>query len=86
MFDVQSGTSVFFVGANGSGKTRLAVIIEQSAGDQSHRISGHRSLELDPQIAKISEESATLGLRFGVASVGAHLRIVKAIGGAARAQ
>ena len=73
MFDVQSGTSVFFVGANGSGKTRLAVRIEQSAGDQSHRISGHRSLELDPQIAKISEESATLGLRFGVASVGAHL-------------
>lgn len=62
---VASGTSAIFVGANGGGKTRLAVHIENTFQDQAHRISAHRSLSLQPSVAKISEPLALGGLRFG---------------------
>lgn len=32
------GDSTIFVGANGSGKTRLAVFIEKALGEKAHRI------------------------------------------------
>jgi ABC-type molybdenum transport system ATPase subunit/photorepair protein PhrA len=35
-FQVEPGTSLLFVGANGSGKTRLAVKIEDDLGDRAH--------------------------------------------------
>lgn len=62
---VNAGSSVIFVGANGGGKTRLAVMIEESLSLNAHRISAHRALALNPTIAKISEASALRGLRTG---------------------
>lgn len=62
---LQPGTSATFVGANGSGKTRLALLIEQRAGESVHRISAHRALGLNPSVPKISESLALKGLRFG---------------------
>ena len=66
-FDVEPGTSLYFVGANGGGKTRLAVKIEQDLGQRAHRISAHRALSLNPQVPKISTKVASKGLRYGVA-------------------
>ncbi|QEW18344.1 putative ATP-binding protein involved in virulence [Marinibacterium anthonyi] len=63
--ELESGSSTFFVGANGSGKTRLAAQAENQWGDKAHRISAHRSLSLNPTVAKISEQKARTGLRFG---------------------
>lgn len=62
---VEPGASVIFVGANGSGKTRLAVHIEDALGLRGHRISAHRALSLNPAVPKISEKSALFGLRTG---------------------
>ena len=72
-FQVEAGTSLLFVGANGGGKTRLAVKIENDLGDRAHRISAHRALTLNPTVAKISERIALLGLRTGHAHEGASL-------------
>lgn len=63
--DVNTGSSLIFVGANGGGKTRLAVKIEENVGAKSHRISAHRALALNPSIEKISEAQARLGLQKG---------------------
>ncbi len=62
---IEPGSSVVFVGANGGGKTRLAVHIENTFNLNAHRISAHRALTLNPSIAKISEELALYGLRTG---------------------
>ena len=62
---ISSGSAVIFVGANGGGKTRLAVSIENEFQAKSHRISAHRSLSLDPKVEKIPESQALGGLRFG---------------------
>lgn len=64
---IEPGTSVTFVGANGSGKTRLALFIEQTGRERVHRISAHRALGLNPAVPKISENLALNGLRFGYA-------------------
>lgn len=72
-FQVEPGTSIYFVGANGGGKTRLAVKIEDELGDKCHRISAHRALTLNPGVPKVSEKTALFGLRFGYASDGANL-------------
>jgi ABC-type dipeptide/oligopeptide/nickel transport system ATPase subunit len=64
-FQVEPGTSLLFVGANGGGKTRLAVKIEDDLGVQAHRISAHRALTLNPSVPKISERVALQGLRTG---------------------
>lgn len=69
-FQVEPGTSLIFVGANGGGKTRLAVKIEQDLGERAHRISAHRTLALNPSVPKISEQLALIGLRFGYAGAG----------------
>jgi ABC-type branched-subunit amino acid transport system ATPase component len=65
---VEPGASVIFVGANGGGKSRLAVHIEDSLVGRAHRISAHRALSLNPEVAKISEKQAISGLRIGRAS------------------
>ena len=70
--NVEPGSSIVFVGANGGGKTRLAVKIEDALGVNAHRISAHRALTLNPAIAKISEAQALAGLRTGNPSPNAH--------------
>lgn len=67
--DLKPGASTFFVGANGSGKTRLAAQAESQWGARAHRISAHRSLSLNPAVAKISEQKALNGLRFGYSDI-----------------
>lgn len=62
---IEPGSSVVFVGANGSGKTRLAVFIEDAAGTDAHRISAHRALKLNPAVPKIRGADALRKLRFG---------------------
>ena len=66
-FPVSRGSTTTFCGANGSGKTRLAVHIEQQLGLAAHRISAHRALSLNPNVPKIPEREALSGLRTGVA-------------------
>lgn len=65
---LESGTSTILVGANGAGKSRLAVFLEESGGERVHRISAHRALDLRPEVPKIRESQALKGLRFGYAS------------------
>lgn len=62
---IDLGSSVVFVGANGSGKTRLAVFIEDAAGEGAHRISAHRALNLNPAVPKIRGVEALRKLRYG---------------------
>lgn len=62
---VETGGSAIFIGANGGGKTRLAVLIENAIGDRAHRISAHRALTLNPDVAKMPERIALAGLRTG---------------------
>lgn len=64
-FEIETGSSLFFVGANGSGKTRLAVKIEEQLELNAHRISAHRALNLNPGVYKISELGASSLLRTG---------------------
>lgn len=64
-FALEGGTSLLFVGANGCGKTRLAVKIEKDLELKAHRISAHRALNLKTSVEKISEEEALRGLRIG---------------------
>lgn len=59
------GETVIFVGANGGGKTRLTVHIEDELKDAAHRVSAHRALMMNPEVQKISERQALSGLRFG---------------------
>ncbi|WP_368940080.1 AAA family ATPase [Proteus mirabilis] len=65
---IEAGSSIIFVGANGSGKTRLSTVIENNLLLNAHRISAHRALTLDPNVAKISERTALMGLRTGYAN------------------
>lgn len=66
---LEQGSTTFFVGANGSGKTRLAAHAENIWGEHAHRISAHRSLSLNPTVNKTSERDALNALRFGHALV-----------------
>lgn len=71
--EVRQGSSLIIVGANGGGKTRLAVKIEENSGSAAHRISAHRSLALNPGVAKISELRSLAALRTGIDSLQAGL-------------
>lgn len=64
-FKISSGNSLYFIGANGGGKTRLSVEIEKSSPDNVYRISAHRALSLNPEISKITEENALKELEKG---------------------
>lgn len=70
---IDHGSSAVIVGANGSGKTRLAVFIENGFQLRAHRISAHRALNLNTAVPKIAERVALLGLRTGLASESAKL-------------
>lgn len=61
-----AGQTTIIVGANGSGKTRLAVWIEQQLGATAHRIAAHRALSLNPEVAKISQKASEFALRTGL--------------------
>ena len=63
--ELRSGLSTIIVGANGSGKTKLAMKCEEQLETNVHRISAQRMLALDPEIAKISESAALSHLRYG---------------------
>ncbi len=65
---IHPGSSAVFVGANGGGKTRLAVWLESHLGPKAHRISAHRALTLKSNVPKINERHALLGLRTGAAT------------------
>lgn len=62
---LRAGMSTIIVGANGSGKTRLAMECERQADSAAHRISAQRMLALDPTIEKIGEQAARSELRYG---------------------
>ena len=62
---LETGSTITFCGANGSGKTRLAVHLEDQLGLIAHRISAHRALALNPRVPKISEQDALANLRTG---------------------
>ena len=64
-FPLSRGSTSTFCGANGSGKTRLAVHIEQQLGFKAHRISAHRALSLNPRVRKVPEAEALSSLRTG---------------------
>ncbi|MDQ0653336.1 AAA family ATPase [Pseudomonas cedrina] len=66
--ELRAGLSTIIVGANGSGKTKLAMECEKQLGEIAHRISAQRMLAFDPEIEKISEERARNQLRSGAAT------------------
>lgn len=49
---LKAGKTTIIIGANGSGKTRLAVYLEEQLGEKAHRIAAHRALSLNPNIEK----------------------------------
>lgn len=65
--ELQAGTSTIIVGANGSGKSRLAIECERQLEATAHRLSAQRMLALDPSIQKVGEEAARNQLRYGYA-------------------
>ncbi|MDZ4729822.1 MAG: AAA family ATPase [Xanthomonadales bacterium] len=72
-FAIEPGNSLIFVGANGGGKTRLAVHIENQFQLNAHRISAHRALDMKPDVVKITERSAVMGLKTGSFSESAQI-------------
>lgn len=62
---LETGKTTIIIGANGSGKTRLAVHLEEQLGEKAHRIAAHRALSLNPNIEKISEAKVKQGLFYG---------------------
>ncbi len=63
---LEAGRSTLFVGANGAGKTRLGVFIENKlTADKVHRIAAHRSLVLNDKIAFVDLDRALNGLVYG---------------------
>lgn len=59
------GKTTIIIGANGSGKTKLAAYIEEQLGEKAHRISAHRALSLEPSVSKIPEKKAEKLLKIG---------------------
>jgi energy-coupling factor transporter ATP-binding protein EcfA2 len=65
-FTFNAGQTTILVGANGSGKSRLAAWLENNLGMDAHRIGAHRVLTLNPDVAKVSEATSLNTLRTGV--------------------
>lgn len=71
-FPLKKGRSTVFVGANGAGKTRLGVFVEQKLPQETvHRIAAHRSLALNDSLNSIGLDRALKGLREGHPDAGA---------------
>ena len=64
---LEAGKTTIIIGANGSGKTRLAVYLEEQLGEKAHRIAAHRALNLNPDVNKIPESKAKKALIYGAA-------------------
>lgn len=62
---LEAGKTTIIIGANGSGKTRLAVFLEEKLGEKAHRIAAHRALNLNPNVDKIPETKARQYLTYG---------------------
>ncbi|WP_314342928.1 AAA family ATPase [Simonsiella muelleri] len=62
---LETGKTTIIIGANGSGKTRLAVYLEDKLGEKAHRIAAHRALNLNPNVDKIPETKARQCLTYG---------------------
>ena len=62
---LKAGKTTIIIGANGSGKTRLAVYLEDKLGEKAHRIAAHRALNLNPNVDKIPETKARQYLTYG---------------------
>ena len=63
---LRAGETTIFVGANGSGKSRLASWLEEQVGVDAHRISAHRALTLNPSVVKVSESQSKFRLLSGI--------------------
>lgn len=64
----KAGTSIVFIGANGAGKTRLGVFLDQQLSNKNinvHRIAAHRSLILNPNTPPVNLEVAQNRLLYG---------------------
>ena len=70
---LEAGETTVFVGANGSGKTRLATALEDAAGIFAHRIAAHRALTLDLDVPKLSQDESRELLRSGYSTSGKRL-------------
>ena len=68
LLQLNAGETTIFVGANGSGKTRLASWLEEQAGVDVHRISAHRALTLYSNVVKVSEGQSRFRLLSGIDS------------------
>jgi hypothetical protein len=66
LLELIAGKTTIFVGANGSGKTRLASWLEEQGGVDAHRISAHRALTLNPGVIKVSESQSKFRLLTGI--------------------
>lgn len=67
----EKGQSSVFIGANGSGKTRLGVHLERNIPEnQVLRIAAHRSLTMEDRLTGISYERAKRTLRTGYPDTG----------------
>ncbi|MDY2946650.1 MAG: AAA family ATPase [Mannheimia varigena] len=62
---IKSGETSIIIGANGSGKTRLAVYLEEKLEEKAHRIAAHRALTLTSDLQKITEDKAKKLLKYG---------------------
>ncbi len=62
---LEAGKTTIIIGANGSGKTRLAVFLEEQLKEKAHRIAAHRALSLNPNVDKIPETKARQYLTYG---------------------
>jgi energy-coupling factor transporter ATP-binding protein EcfA2 len=69
---LEAGKSTVFIGANGAGKTRLGVMIEDRFQGQAevHRIAAHRSLQMNTAVQPPSLDRALNQLRYGYAEGG----------------
>jgi ABC-type lipoprotein export system ATPase subunit len=65
ILSLDAGSVTVIVGANGSGKTRLASWLELSMRERGHRIPAHKSLEFPPEVQTTTLESAMRALRYG---------------------
>ena len=70
-FNLDAGHSTIFVGANGAGKTRLGVSIENQVPDAKiRRVAAHRSLVMPDQLSSMSYDRALRALETGYPDVG----------------
>ena len=65
--ELTAGGTTVFIGANGSGKTRLGAYLEKSLLKkvETHRIAAHRNLTLNPKVQTPSYDAALTLFKYG---------------------